>query len=653
MKLTDYIKDFKYKSRWKYLLFRSVFRLLLRIKSFLNKISLSLYSNFKAEKTIEEKGISRVYPDSYFQKLNDSFKIVFCGDLLLLEDQVKRGFKNGKYDFNDVFEYTKSIIESADLSIGVLEGPSDQTSGFSTSNYGDGKALSINFPSAFPEAVKQSGFDLVSLANNHILDKGSHGLLETIDLLNKIGLNFIGAYKDQGDKEANRVKVLELQGIKFAVLAYTYCPEEFSEDELFTDHYYSTSFLVPKSSKYYKKCKDSVKSDFEYANSLNPDFIIVLPHCGTQFEKKPDLFQKDWFDTFDELGADIILGDHSHCVQPSYIKDGKFRLYSPGNFTNSFRKYDGDASGLFEIYIDKKSKRIIAADVIPMWICCKTGGNYAPIPTSVLYKSENHNNLYTYDSEKIDSILNTVTNSVFDKKIPVNKYNCRVFFDEKGYFRTPLANIIIYDEWRKNTFLSGINNADSICFIGDSITDGTRNGGVPWYEPISNVLPNRIFNISYGGTTSKLMIKKHIDEIKNTLADVFVIALGTNDIRYRNKRICAMTKEEFTQNISAVTDAIFVNNPNAGIIIIAPWESIDGDPFTPLKYSDVKSMMNDYSLFLSEFCKKKNYIFINPNPYIMDEIDKMPSNYYLEDHIHPNMYHGIQLYCEAVLRYKG
>ncbi len=190
MRLINYIKDFKYKSRWKYVLFKSIFSVLVRIKNTFKQFFRSLFSSLKAEQSIEEKGISRAYQDSYFDKLNESFKIVFCGDMLLLEDQVKRGYNNGKYDYNDVFEHTKDILKSADLSIGVLEGPSDRTSSFSTSNYGDGKLLSINFPAAFPNALKESGFDLVTLANNHILDKGSHGLLETIDLLNRIGLNY-------------------------------------------------------------------------------------------------------------------------------------------------------------------------------------------------------------------------------------------------------------------------------------------------------------------------------------------------------------------------------------------------------------------------------------------------------------------------------
>ena len=95
----------------------------------------------KSEDTkIKTDPIYQVMSDGQEQEFDQAFKIVFSGDLILLEDQVKRGYseENGTYDFHDCFEYTKDEISSADLAIGVLEGPLvGDPSLYSIGNYDD------------------------------------------------------------------------------------------------------------------------------------------------------------------------------------------------------------------------------------------------------------------------------------------------------------------------------------------------------------------------------------------------------------------------------------------------------------------------------------------------------------------------------------
>ena len=68
-----------------------------------------------------------------------------------------------------------------------------------------------------------------------------------------------------------------------------------------------------------------------------------------------------------DLGADIILGDHSQAVQPLQFIKNTLVVNSPGNFANSFIKLDGDATALVNIYIHKQLKKVIGASVIPMY----------------------------------------------------------------------------------------------------------------------------------------------------------------------------------------------------------------------------------------------------------------------------------------------
>ena len=101
---------------------------------------------------------------------------MFAGDLILLEDQVKLGYKDGHYDYSEVFEPAKKYITESDFAIGVFEGPmAGEAVGYSSSNYDDGKELYLNFPDEFGYAVKNAGFDLVTTANNHLMDRGEAG----------------------------------------------------------------------------------------------------------------------------------------------------------------------------------------------------------------------------------------------------------------------------------------------------------------------------------------------------------------------------------------------------------------------------------------------------------------------------------------------
>ena len=154
------------------------------------------------EETDEENGNEDIiYPVmSSEQKaaFDNAFRITFSGDLILLDDQVKRGRTDGGYDFSHVFEYAEKYIASADYAIGVFEGPmAGEAAGYSSSNFDDGKELYLNFHDQFAEAVKNAGFDLVTTANNHVLDRGPEGALRTLDILDKIGLDHTGSYRPE------------------------------------------------------------------------------------------------------------------------------------------------------------------------------------------------------------------------------------------------------------------------------------------------------------------------------------------------------------------------------------------------------------------------------------------------------------------------
>ncbi len=585
---------------------------------------------------------------------DNAFRLTFAGDLILLEDQVKRGYKDGGYDFSDVFQYAEKYISSADFAVGVFEGPAaGEEFGFSSSNYDDKKTLALNFPDEFAEAVKDAGFDLVTTANNHVLDKGQAAAAKTLDTLDKIGLDHTGSYRNAEEKSKNRVKIVEADGIRLAVLSYTYGSNNYTAEALANGELsYLTSVISGTEGELFEQLKRSVEEDFKAARAENPDLIVVLPHIGTQFLNSPDPEQEKWFGIFKELGADIILGDHSHAVQPAFIENygGKnvFTAYCPGNFANIYRKNQGDASMLVDVYIDRSTKKIIGGSVVPLYTMSPADGNFTAIPT---FDIENDSalkaSISTDDYDRANAANRLVTRVVFGEEMDISAVPERYYFNENGYLREKTGGLELTPAMKEKTLYKALQNAKTACFVGDSLTEGTKNGGCPWYEPIEELFPETEFkNFSKGGCTASYLI----EQAENIpAAELYVIAVGTNDVRYRDESVCAMTAEEFSARMGELKEKLRGKAPNAEFVFIAPWYSTDGDINSALGFSEKTALNEEYSAALEKFCRENKCGFINANEFIKDALSKAPESEYLLDSIHPNAKAGVLLYSKAVL----
>ena len=585
---------------------------------------------------------------------DNSFRITFSGDLILLEDQVKRAYNGGKYDFSEVFEYAKPYISAADLAIGVFEGPmAGEAAGYSSSNYGDGKELYLNFPDEFALAVKDAGFDLVTTANNHLLDKGLDGALRTIDVLDGIGLDHTGSYRSAEEKKNNRIKIVELQGIRLAFLSYTYGCNDYTAEELSDGSFsYLTSLISDTEGGLFESQRAAVEQDFKDAKSYSPDLIVVLPHLGTQFLNEPDEAQLLWFDIFKENGADIILGCHPHVVEPVTIENcsGKnvFSAYCPGNFANIYRDDQGDTSMLVDVYIDRSTKKVIGGSIVPLYTHARADHNFRAVPIYDIMTDEAlRGQLTTDDIDRAANANDIITKVVFGSKMDITSVTERYYFNENGFLRTVKSGLEMTDKLKAGILYKEMKAAQSICFVGDSVTEGTKNGGCPWYEPILEYFADKkITNYSKGGCTVSYMTERAGNI---PAADLYVIALGTNDVRYRDESICAMTPESFAAETDALKNNLLKRSPKARFVFIAPWYSTDGDIYCGMSFAEKTSLNNEYSAALEKYCAENDLSYINANPYIENALRTSPDRSYLLDHIHPNASEGVVMYSQAVL----
>ena len=602
--------------------------------------------NIDEFKSIENAELSIKLINNY--DFINAIRISYVGDLIMLKDQIisAKNESTGKYEFDEMFKYTSKHFKESDLSIGVYEGPSagNKTS-YSTSNYGDGIPLYLNYPDEFAESVKRAGINLVTTANNHLLDKNINGAIRTIDILDKNKIMHIGSYKNN---TRNNLLVINLKGINIAFLSYTSIVNNWNIEKLYEKHPYITNLIPFSNNKYYKQLLKIVEEDFKKAKEKNVDVIIVLVHMGTEFNKGTDNFQKKWNQIFSKLGANIILGDHAHVVEPLEILNNTFIVNCPGNFANSYIKNNGDATSIVDLYFDNITKSFIGSSIVPMYTQECKPKYFRALPIFTILNGSIKVSLK--EKKRVKTILKMITKVMVGREINETKEN--YFFINGSYVdisnkETKIKGLI--EKGKEKQLFKLIDNSYSITFIGDSITEGTKNNYHPWYEPLIYYFSNKkVINISKGGFTTNLIINNYKYHIIKSKSDLYIIAIGTNDIRYRNPEICAMTKEKYINNIKKIVNLAKTKNEKAKFVFISPWLSNSIDNNCLLKEKEKLKLFDEYAKSLNIFCKNNNYLYINPNHYINNIIKPNYFDYML-DQIHPNDKKGIELYSEAVL----
>lgn len=590
---------------------------------------------------------------------DDAYTILFAGDLTLLEDQVRRAYTGDGYDFDPVFQYTKPYIEKADLAIGVLEGPvAGKEAGYSSGNFDDTKPFWLNFPDEFAAAIKDAGFDLVTTATNHILDRGEEGAYRTLDVLDSLGLAHTGSYRDAAEKEAGRVRIIEQGGMKLAVLAYTYGVNDDINDrpdeEFVTgEHASLTSTIVDPTSSSFGAVKEAVEADFAAAKAAGADLIVVLPHWGTQFTNVPDEFQIAWRDIFIDLGADLILGAHSHDVQPIVMEEVNGRqtltCYCPGNYCDLYREDDGDCSVLLEVKVDKASKEILGGSIIPLWTETQLDGNYRAVPVGDIVTDKTlRASMTNYDLIRVDEVQQLATSVMLGTKLDLQMARVRQPFTADGFARASVPQLKLTDEERGHTLAKALTSAKNVCFVGDWVTEGTRNGGYGWYEPIESLVSGKVSRVADVASTS-LTLAAQADQLVGTGADLFVVAVGANDVRYGTDPEAAQTPEAYVTALGELVSAVRAELPEARFVFVAPWTSVAGDMGTALMLDEKRELNAKYAAALKSWCAAEGHDYIDPNGAIEAVVDYYPDTAYLVDSTQPNCTTGIELYARAAL----
>ncbi len=539
--------------------------------------------------------------------MNNSISIGFVGDLILLENQLK--LSNNNFDY--MFENTKEYFQKTDYVFGVLEGPVDDNNDYSYGNYSDNKKVRLNYPTSFLKSIENSGIDFVTIANNHILDSGIESYKQTINNLDNSNIDYTGT--------KNNDKIIEIEGIKIGVLAYTYGLNYLDSKE-YQDY---TNFLVEPYSKDFNKTKEKIHQDFINIRD-KVDILIVMPHYGTEFSYQIDTYQEIWNRFFIQEGADIIFGDHSHVIEPIQFKKGSIIINSPGNYINSYTGYNSAISMYVTVYIDRNTHKIKSSSITPLFATKDQEGKYYP----ELLENTNANNQVR--------AINILEDTIFHNKIKEIK-NTYYYFPNQQYKYENKYNMELTNEDKESLIFQKISEHDKICFIGDSITEGTKNNYHPWYEPLMQYFDKDIINISKGSYTTQDVLDNFQEKIKTSECDLTILNIGTNDIRYHETNV-----DNYINNIHEI-----IALTKGEVIILAPWQTTIND-YNIDKNNQTKRKL--YDIYNQELEKIENIYYINPNPYIQKAIEYNGESSYIIDGVHPNQKAGIQLYSFATMR---
>ena len=276
-------------------------------------ILLAAFFSFKANhQTKGEEPVKTTQEEKKDTKKELSASLIMVGDALIHSSiYMDAKTSTGSYDFRPMLEKIKPIVSKYDLKYynqeTVLGGVE-----LGLSNY-----PRFNSPYEVGDAFIDAGFNLVSLATNHTMDKGEQGVLNSLSYWGKQqNILTAGSYKSFEDRDRKVIK--EINGIKYAFFSYTT---------------WTNGLETPTGKEYLNNVynEELAKNDIERVKD-EVDIIIVAMHWGTEYSKGISDSQVEIANYLSSLGVDIIIGSHPHVVEPIEFIGKTMVIYSLGNF---------------------------------------------------------------------------------------------------------------------------------------------------------------------------------------------------------------------------------------------------------------------------------------------------------------------------------
>ncbi len=301
-------------------------------------VGLSLSGCKKAEEEVSP---------AFTETVNETISILALGDNLLHMPVINSGKRaDGTYDYTHFFDKLQPEIRDADISV------IGQETVFAGKEMGYSGYPLFNSPSDMGKTLVNEGFDVVLHASNHVMDKLTVGVENTLTFWSDYpGVTVLGINESEMDKYTIDIK--EVKGAKIAMLNYTYG---------------TNGIAIPADKEYLVNLIDEEKihSDARYAEE-NADFTIAFMHWGTEYSISPDQVQKDLAEKMCQWGVDLIIGSHPHVIEPvAWItsENGNEMLvyYSLGNFVSRQLEARNLLGGVADVTLTYDGEDVVISD---------------------------------------------------------------------------------------------------------------------------------------------------------------------------------------------------------------------------------------------------------------------------------------------------
>ena len=241
-------------------------------------------------------------------------RLFLTGDGLLHDSVYTDANEDGTYNFSKQLDEVLNVVSNYDLAYynqeTILGGTELGLSGYPT----------FNSPKEFGSYMVSKGFNLVSTANNHCLDKGFTGVQSSRDFWNA-QTNVLMSGTNSTEEEYNAITSIEINGIKIAFLAYCENTNGIEPDYLWEVNYFPGH-------------EEEMLNKVTQAKSEN-DVVIVSMHWGTEYSHEVNDTQYTLADELTKAGADVIVGNHPHVIQPFQWVNNKPVFYAMGNLIST------------------------------------------------------------------------------------------------------------------------------------------------------------------------------------------------------------------------------------------------------------------------------------------------------------------------------
>ena len=271
----------------------------------------------------------------------DTLSVFVIGDVMMHTKQLG-------YDCHYFLDSVKGPALKADIAVANLDFPlgGEPYTGYPV----------FSTPDYYADYIADCGFDIFLMANNHLLDKGEKGLSRTLDRYRAMSgrIRFTGAASDPEELISTSPLIVRMKGMKIAFINATQISNAASSADW------------PRLSMF---DEDALSSAFCRAKAAGADFIVVLPHWGTEYELHHDSSQEGWARWFVRQGADVILGAHPHVVQDTTHIKGVPVVYSMGNAISNMSAINTrlELAVTLRFVSDGKGKRMLEPKLRWMW----------------------------------------------------------------------------------------------------------------------------------------------------------------------------------------------------------------------------------------------------------------------------------------------